>query len=1035
MKKLPQTLLLCLLPVFLYTQEQIVTTDIPGEWLTSKEGLSQGMINSILQDREGYMWFATKDGLNKYDGYKITVYRHNPDDNYSLPDNYVTSIFEDDNNNFWVSTLSRGMYLFEKNTERFFPVQLSTEKEIPGNNATVGLWFHHDQMLIQNTSDLLIYNISLLHPGNYADKLSGKIKRVFSYNQLQKDGAYKFPSALHKNQAVSWQQDGSVWIKYPDTLLCATPGSNKNKWVLNGCTSSVFGLPREEFKYVTFDMSPLQSEKLYYLYKNKLCRIDLKTFKTEELVTVTDHPLPVCLKMETLSNGMIYFFLENPFLYNPVSGELKKIMIERGKEVFTAMYTSLCNDNTGSAWYGTAGFGIFKSDMLKPSFRVYRSNDNTAAFRLLYGKEWQQNEQQIRQHIFIDFQNFIRDKQGNFWFTNYLEDKGLQAKLVCFDPAKNTFKKFDFLHGDNYRTTYFFVDMADSLWIFSDEGLNKKMLYRFNKKSGLADIAAQFPVQQTENNQYPFVSACWQDAKNIFWFATVQGLFRYNPSVNEWKYWKNIPGNTTSLPSDMLFTICADPKEPSKYLWAGTNGAGFCRFEMATGKCIRFTDKNGLPNNVVYGILSDSSGNLWLSTNRGLSCFNPANKMFRSFTKQDNLPGDEFNRNQYARLPNGELMFGGVDGYIAFNPADVLQTKPQVPIVFTGLSISNKPVDWKQDSTVISAPVGYAKKIILHPGQNMFTVSFASLDYRSNEKKFYKYRLDGFDHDWTNPTNKNEATYTNLSPGTYLFHVTGTNTDGVWNAKSISIEIMVLPYWYQSAWFKILIVLIVAGGLYTLYRYRLHQHLKLLTIRNRIAGDLHDEIGGTLSSISLSSTIIQNKLTNENEDVQNLLQQISSHTDNMMEAMSDIVWAINTRNDNFESMINRMRAFAVEMLEPHGVEIHFSVSDAVLHQSLDMVQRKNTYLLFKEAINNAAKYAHCNNVWVTIEMQGKKIFLQIKDDGKGFAYTKGVKTHSENSFGGNGLPGMYKRATELKGALNIDTTPGKGTTIQLEFAV
>lgn len=1008
--------------------------NIPGEWLISKEGLSQGMINGILQDREGYMWFATKDGLNKYDGYKFTVYRHNPDDSYSLPDNYVTSIFEDDNNNFWVNTLSRGVYLFDKSRERFFSVQLTEGGRITDNNTIVHLLFQHNLMLIQKNTNLLIYDISLLHPADYSKKFSEKITCVFNYNQLQKNDAYKFLFSLQKKHVVSWLPNGAVWIKYADTLLCAVPGSNIKNWVLQGFPASVFGVTKDEFKYVSIDMSPLNSEKLYYLYRNKLCCIDLKVLKSEELITITDHPAPVCLKMQTMPDGTIYFFLEDSYLYDPVSGELKKIIVERGKEFFTGMYTNIYKDNTGLTWYGSGGFGIFKGDMLKPSFRVYKTDDNRKAFRLLYGKMWEQNEQQINQHVFVDFNNFIRDKKGHFWFNNYLEEKNLQPEFVCFDPVKKVFRKFDLPHSYNSPATYFFEDATDSLWIFSDEGTSKKILYRFDQETGLADIQKEFPVQQTENNQYPFISSWWQDAKKIFWFATVQGLFRYNLYSNEWKYWRNQPGDITSLPSDMLFSICPDPEEPSKYLWIGTNGAGFCRFEMETGRCIRFSDKDGLLNNVVYGILSDNNGNLWMSTNKGVSCFNPENQMFRNFTKEDNLPGDEFNRNQFAKLPGNELLFGGVDGYTVFNPSDVLQTKPQVPVVFTGLSISNKPVDWKLDSSIISAPVGYAKKIILHPGQNMFTISFASLDYRSNEKKFYKYRLDGFDHDWTVPTIKNEATYTNLNPGSYILNVTGTNTGGVWNAKGINIEIIVLPYWYQTWWFNILLVLIVACSLYMLYRYRLQQHLKLLTVRNRIASDLHDEIGSTLSSISLSSAVIQKKLQDSTPEVNTLLNQISDNTNNMMEAMSDIVWTINTRNDRFSNVISRMRAFAAEILEPKDCAVHFDVQDAVQREVLDMNQRKNFYLIFKEAINNAAKYAQCKNVWVHISMKHTHtIFMQVKDDGKGFELSKGE--NGRVIFGGNGLYNMQKRAAELKGKINIDAAVEKGTLISLEFIV
>ncbi len=1034
MKKLIITGILFFLWGSLPARDNFNATYFAGEWITSKEGLSQGMINSILQDAEGYIWFATKDGLNKYDGYTITVYRHNPDDNYSLPDNYVNFIFEDNNKNIWVNTLSRGLYIFEKNTERFFPVTLTTAKQ--ENNAIAALSIRNNKLLIQKTNDLLIYDIGAVRPGNYTKGFADKIKLVFSYNQLQKDKRFSYQFNQNNQKSVSWLTDGTVWIKYPDTLIYAIPDVNKNKWMLKGYAPSVFGLSKDAFRYVTFDQSPQQDSNLYYLFKNKLCLFNLHTKSTKQVMVVTDKPTPVCLKMETLPDGLIYFFLGDSFLFNPQTNILQKIMVERDHEPFTAMYTSICKDNTGTAWYGSAGFGVFKSDMLKPAFRVYKSGDNADAFRLFYGQNWVDNEQLIRRMVAVDFNNFLRDKQGSFWFSNFLTEKGMEVQLNRFNPGTKSFTHYDFFKKNFYSSINFFEDNKDSLWIFLDEGLNKKMLYRFNKETGLADFTAQFPVQPANNNQYPFIAGWWQDALKNYWFATVQGLFRYTAANNQWKQWRNIPGKTNSLPSDMLFTICPDAMQPLQYLWVGTNGAGFCRFDIVTGTCLRFTDKDGLPNNVVYGIVSDSAGNLWMSTNKGLSCFNTTNKMFRNFTKEDNLPGEEFNRNQYATLPNGQLFFGGVDGYTVFNPAEVLKTKPPVPIVFTGLSISNKWVDWKKDSTVLNTPIGYAKKIILQPGQNMFTISFASLDFRSNEKKFYTYRLEGFDDQWTNPTNKNEATYTNLSPGQYTFFVTGTNTDGVWNSKNISIIIEVLPYWYQTSWFKILMALLLSGSLYALYRYRLQQQLKLLTIRNRIAGDLHDEIGSTLSSISLSSTIIQQKLTGESKDVQNLLHQISKHTDNMMEAMSDIVWAINTRNDNFESVINRMRAFAIEILEPIGITIHFSISDGVLRQNLDMVQRKNTYLLFKEAINNTAKYAACKNVWVTIELHGKKITMHIKDDGKGFAFTAaGANTTPNNSFGGNGLPGMYKRALELNGTLTINAAHDMGTTISLTFPV
>lgn len=1019
----------------LHAQQKKDTVILEGQWLTAKEGLSQGMVSSILQDKEGYIWFATKDGLNKYDGYNITVYRHNPDDPFSLPDNYVTKIAEDTNGNFWVSTLLSGMYLFEKKKERFYPAFSKEDKKKPAKNIVVNFFIRRSRLLIQSADDITVYDIEQLHPGGYENKLNEKVIQVLSYNNLQPDKKYKY--APGNKIVYSWPDDESLLIRGADTLFRCTEMLKEANWVLQGYSPSIAGIPKNELPNCILDAYPQSPGKLFYLYKNNLYQLDIDALKYERIITVSTNPSTACLKFQSLPDGTMYIYMQNalPLIYNPANNSLTSIALKKGGEIFSAVQSDICYDASGIMWCGTAGFGVFKTDTQKPPFRKYKTDDNTEAFTLLYGKSWEQYAEKIRQKIYAGFHNFIRGKNGNFWFVNFFEKEGMKGELVLLDPQKNTFTKYNFFHPEIYGNTSIFKDRQERIWIFSDEGLNKKMLYRFNEKEGVADITASFPIEPAESNQYPFVSAWWQDEKNVFWLATVQGLFMYDPAGNWWKHWQNIPGNTASLPMNMLFTVCADPKEPLKYLWAGTNGAGFFRFDINSGKCIRYSDKDGLPNNVVYGILSDSTGNLWMSTNKGISCFNPAKKTFRNFTREDNLPCDEFNRSQYLMLPGGNMMFGGVEGYTVFNPRDVLQVKPAVPVVFTGLSISNKPVDWKQQSSVISSPAGYAKKILLHPGQNMFTISFASLEYRSNEKKLYKYRLDGFDKDWTNPSAKNEATYTNLSPGTYILHVTGANTDGVWNAEGISMKVTVLPYWYQTWLFKIIVALLIAGGIYALYKYRLNQKLHLLEIRNRIAGDLHDEIGSTLSSISLSSTIIQQKLENENNEVQHLLGQISNNTDSMMEAMSDIVWAINTRNDSFESLINRMRAFAIEMLEPQGVEVQFNVNDTVLHHNLDMVQRKNIYLLFKEAINNAAKYAACKNVWVNIRQHGRKIMMRIKDDGKGFMYDKVKETAGENNLGGNGLPGMRKRAADMKGHLIIDSASGKGTEIVVEFVV
>ncbi len=239
----------------------------------------------------------------------------------------------------------------------------------------------------------------------------------------------------------------------------------------------------------------------------------------------------------------------------------------------------------------------------------------------------------------------------------------------------------------------------------------------------------------------------------------------------------------------------------------------------------------------------------------------------------------------------------------------------------------------------------------------------------------------------------------------------------------------------KSLYTLIILLFVILVGIILFFRYQINQSRKIEKMRNRIASDLHDDIGSTLSSISISSTIIQNNLTNPTSEVNTLLHQISENTDNMMEAMSDIVWSINTKNDHFENLADRMRGYAVQILEPLNCNLIFDTNENLIQLKLDPEQRKNIYLIFKEAINNAAKYADCKNVWVNIFKKGNKLFLQIKDDGKGFDMIQSLNVEKEYKFGGNGIANMQQRAAELKATLTINSEVNVGTEINFELKV
>lgn len=1023
--KLLSILILFSIALKTFAQKNIHNVNIPGEWITSKEGLSQGFVSSIIQDDEGYMWFATKDGLNKYDGYHITVLRNSPGDKFSLPDNFVTQLLQDDNGNFWVGTATKGLCLFDKKTERFYPVKTGTNKDTLENDAIRFLRLNHGKLFIQKSSDVLIYDISNLKPVDYTSIGNNQMKLLFSYNDEQQTATYKYN--ITRQFSFSWMPDFSIWVNCFDTVFHYMPDATLQHWTRQDWSLHDFGIHEVPKPLLLFAPYQHHPEKIFVGYRSKLMLYDILKKKADFTKQLSQTYKSGDIKMETLSDGSIFFYFnsDTPYIYNPATNIISSVIVNKGQEKMQYAFAPVYKDKNNISWFGTAGYGILKSDGLRQRFNSFKTIDNREALNYINGQYEAMIDSSFTGKYNFNYDDICIDKKGNLWIMAMQKNNFRNAVIYCINPGTKQIITYPFFHTYDIFRWSLFCDNANTLWVFTDEGPSQKMLYHLDENQKIIGGPYRLPINN-DFNEYTFVSQWWQDKRGNLWLGTLQGLFRFNPVKQQWQQWKNIPNDSNSLSADMIFTLCADPHNPDKYLWIGTNGGGFCRFEFATGKWQRYSDEDGLANNVVYGILSDSTGNLWLSTNKGLSCFNIQNKSFRNFTEDDGLAGDEFNRYQFMKMKNGDLMFGGVNGFSIFNPKNILDKQTEVPVVFTGLSIFNKTVNWKTDTTVIAAPIGYAKSITLQPGQNMFTISFASLEYRNNQKKFYKYKLDGFNDNWTTPVNKNEATFTNLSPGTYTLHVTGTNSDGVWNQKGISIEIIVLPYWYQTWWFIVAIALLIIVILYNLYRYRLNQVLKIEKLRNRIASDLHDEIGSTLSSISLYGESAK-MMIKENDPAHEILSKISASTSEMMEAMSDIVWAINTRNDNIDNLANRMRSFAVQITEAKNIQLQFADNKDLPPIPLNMVQRKNIYLIFKEAVNNAVKYSQCKSLWISFANEPDTLRMIIKDDGEGFDMQNPVK----NKQGGNGIINMKNRAEQINGNLLITSGGGEGTVVIL----
>jgi signal transduction histidine kinase len=337
--------------------------------------------------------------------------------------------------------------------------------------------------------------------------------------------------------------------------------------------------------------------------------------------------------------------------------------------------------------------------------------------------------------------------------------------------------------------------------------------------------------------------------------------------------------------------------------------------------------------------------------------------------------------------------------------------------------------DFKTDSTIANCPIQFANKLVIPPDKNMFTIEFAAIDYTTQNKKRYQYFLEDYNDQWIETVNNaNYVTFTNLPSGTYKLSIRAKLHDGEWdNTNVASINIVVKSPWWLTWWFKSLTIACLLTCIYFIYKVREKSLGKVKEMRKQIAGDLHDEIGSTLSSVNIASTLMINKMDTDREALTDLISRVSENTNKMMESMNDIVWTIDNKSDQLHNVLIRLLNFAGETLEPTGCKIDFKNVVDLKKIKLNPAEKKNIYLILKEVINNIAKHAAANHVLIAVVPVEKNYFMvSIKDNGRGFDHDQ-----KSNKMSGQGLNSISMRAKEQNWKLSIHSSPGAGTEIKI----
>jgi len=998
----------------------ISAQNINFKHITIQDGLSQSTVNCIFQDSKGYMWIGTQDGLNKYDGYNFTVYKQNPLDTNSISHNWIWNIFEDNHKNLWIATWN-GLTKYKPDANLFIRYFPDTTKinSITGARPT---------SICQDEQG----NLWIGTWGGGINKYIYSEDKFISY-QHNPENVNSIPNNFVRS--VYNDKDNKIWIGTWEGLSKLQSTSNNTVKITNFINDSN-SLKNTGHNKIT----SILRDKSGVLWIGTLGG-GLKRFNEDEneFVAITNASSN-SLSINHNDVSVIYEDKSQNLWIGTIGGGLNKLDRDRNNILYykhqpdnslslsSNKVFSIYEDNSGLMWIGSNGLHIYDKNLEKFS-HIFRSQNNNS---LNNNKVWA----------------FCEDSDKNIWI-------GTEGGLNKYLSNANTFLSYKHIPGNlhslsNNNVNSIVNDNFGNLWIGTrGGGLNK-----FNTKSGeFSTINQSMSLENTDGIDY-ILSLCIDH--EILWIAPFgKGLIKYD--INREKFYQYLtnPKNENSIPGNYINTIFKDSRGD---IWIGGWGAGLCRYDRNNNHFIRYLhfpgnpnslvsnivntiyeyksdserilcigtnnglslldlrgdnlnyftnvlEQDGLPSNVIYGILTDNSNNLWLSTNKGLSKFNMKDRTFRNYTFSDGLQSNEFNSASCLKRENGQILFGGVNGFNIFYPDSIKDNLFVPPIVITSFKVFDKPYLYSQSS---------ANEINLSYEQNFFSFEFAALDYSQHGKIKYAYKMEGFDEDWIYSDTRRYVSYTNLDPGEYIFKAKGTNSDGIWvkNPKIVSISISP-PFW-KTLWFRMVAIISLLILLYNIYKYRVTKLLEIERLRVRIASDLHDDIGSALTRISVHSEIIQN--SEEKSTVKNSSKKIGTMSRDIITTMSDIVWSIDARNDLIKNLIDRMKDFSTSLLVEKDIQLKFSQKGLELNKKLPIHIRQNLFLIFKEAINNIYKHSNASVVKVNLSNTQKEFKMKIEDDGDGY--------NPDLIKRGNGIKNMQMRAERIRAQIQINTIGG-----------
>jgi ligand-binding sensor domain-containing protein/signal transduction histidine kinase len=1025
---------------------RVSAEQLPLKLYTTADGLAHEHVLQIVRDTRGFLWLCTLDGLSRFDGTRFVNYGVKE----GLPHANINDLVESRHGYYWVAT-SAGLSRFTPASSARTSGKLFTTYQV-GQSETSNRIF----TLFEDRAGVL-----------WIGTTAGVFRLAAGKADLQRV-ALQVPG--HADETIEVQKivgdaEGSVWVGtnfglvrlLPDgrsqhyivrpgegmdmiwTLLCDAQG---RVWIGHYGSGLLIFKPEPAARSSAKQLSLAQTALTHNLVAGRLL-LPEKPGEARWYGAEDGLSDPTIRAFHLASTGRIWLGTRSGPL--TVFDGTRFINYTQG---FTRRVTALAEDSAGNLWAGARSGGVLR--ISRWGFLTFRTEDGLAM---------------------NDVNAIYADRHGtltvisNGWYINQYDGEGFTSVRLNLPAA---------IAQSSVGNREMVQDRAGDWWISTGAGV-----VRFPAVAQLSDLASARPIVYTKRDGLADdnVNRIFADSRGDIWAASYhppETLVRWERATGRWQRFgeadgippNNWPNRITEdragnvwiamhyggalryrqgrleyfgveagLPNEVMQGIRVDR---SGRLWLGSKGLGAMRCDDPAAEKPRFTlftVAQGLASNIVWNFTEDQWGRIYIAHARGADRVELATGRVKHFTAADGLSRGEVTA-AFADK-QGALWFGTREGLSKLIPTEHDEAPPPPPVVISRVDVAGRTQEIPEFGQSV------VPGLRLEPDQNQIEFEFFGLNFALGAPLRYQYKFEGFDRDWSAPSEQRTVA-ANLAPGSYRFLVRAVNADGQVSATPGAVSFIILPPFWQRWWFILLAAAALGGLAYLGHRSRVARVVAVERVRTRIATDLHDDIGASLSRVAILSEVVKHQAGQDNgHNTQSaaLLTEIADSARGLVDSMSDIVWSIDPRRDDLQQVVARARQFAADVFEAQGVQWEFSVppevEKAIEKIKLDPDERRHLYLIFKEAINNAAKYAGCQKFSLALAVRQQQLIAEISDDGCGFVWQPASvqPVLLSKTRGGNGLQNMQARAVELGGKLQIETAPGRGTRLYLTMPV